>query len=75
MVKNGLENRMVEVQTTLVAGPRNHLYRTGHPLIEDWPFLFALSQADLDHLGNFANDLHVEAVLHGGDDDTLKETA
>jgi hypothetical protein len=31
-----LENRMIKVQTTLVASPRNHFYRTGHPLIEDW---------------------------------------
>jgi hypothetical protein len=59
----------------VLASPRNQLYRTGHPLIEDWPFLFAFSQADLDHLGNFADDLHVEAALNGSDDNTLKETA
>jgi hypothetical protein len=58
---------VVEVQVTLVAGPRNHLYRTGHPLIEDWPFLFAFSQADLDHLRNLADDFHVEAALSFGD--------
>ena len=66
---------MVKLQTTLVASPRNHLYRTGHPLIEDWPFLFAFFQADLNHLRNLANDLHVEAAINGSDDDTLKETA
>lgn len=30
--KSGLEEGIAEVQITLVAGPRAHLYRTGHPL-------------------------------------------
>jgi hypothetical protein len=39
---------MIEVQTTLVASPRNHLYRTGHSLIEFGPLCFGLN-AKLDH--------------------------
>ena len=61
--KHASEDGIVEVQTTLVASPRNHLYRTGHPLIEDGPILFAFSQADLDHLGNLADDLHFETAV------------
>ena len=57
------------------SSPRNHFYRTGHPFTEDGPFLVLPSQADLDHLRNLADDLYFEAVLHGSDDDTLKETA
>ena len=55
------------------SSPRNHLYRTGHPLIEDGPILFAFSQADLDHLGNLADDLHFETALDGRDDDAFEE--
>jgi len=39
---------MIEVQTTLVASPRNHLYRTGHSLIEFGPLCFGFN-AKLDH--------------------------
>jgi len=43
-----LENRMIKMQTTLVACPRNHLYRTDHRVIEGNPFCFVFS-AELDH--------------------------
>jgi hypothetical protein len=42
------------------SSPRNHLYRTGRPLAEDRPFFAAILHADLDHLGNFTNNLHLE---------------
>ena len=47
---------MVKVQTTLVASPRNHLYRTGQSPIEVGLFCFG-PKAKLDHLGDLADDL------------------
>ena len=53
---------MIKVQTTLVAGPRNHLYRTGHRLIEGGPFCF-VSNAELDHFRDLADDLDFQSIL------------
>ena len=48
---------MVKVQVTLVASPRNHLYRTGHYLTHSIdPFCF-VSNAELDHFPDLADDL------------------
>jgi hypothetical protein len=43
----------------MVASPRNHLYRTGHLIIEDGPFVFGSIKAKLDHLRDFTDDLHL----------------
>ena len=57
-----LKDRMIKVQTTLVAGPRNHLYRTGHRLIQGGPFCF-VSSAELDHFRDLADDLHLQSIF------------
>ena len=54
-----LKSRIVKVQITLVAAPRNHLYRTGHLIIEDGPFVFGSIKAKLDQLRDFTDDLHL----------------
>jgi hypothetical protein len=51
-----LKDRVIKVQTTLVACPRNQLYRTGQSLIEVGLFCFG-PKAKLDHLGYLAHDL------------------
>ena len=60
---------------TLAAGPRNHLYRTGRPLIEGRPFLFALLHAHLDHMGDFTDDLDFETAVCGSNNYALEEAA
>ena len=59
----------------MVAGPRNHLYRTGHPLIEARPFLFTFVHTDLDHVGDFAYDLDLKAGFCRSNDYTFEEAA
>ena len=61
---------MVKVQTTLVACPRNHLYRTGHRLIQDGPFCFG-SNAELDHFRDLADDLHLQSIFGRADGNAL----
>jgi hypothetical protein len=60
----GLKDRMVEVQTTLVASPRNHLYRTDQSLVEVGLFCIG-PKAKLHHFGDFADDLDFEAIIRG----------
>ena len=65
---------MIKVQTTLVAGPRNHLYRTGHRLIQGGPFCF-VSSAELDHFRDLADDLHLQSIFGRSDGNTLDQAA
>ncbi len=58
----------------MVAGSRNHLYRTGRPLIEGRPFLFAF-HAHPDHVGDLADDLDLKSSLRGRYDDPFEEAA
>jgi hypothetical protein len=50
------------VQTTLVAGPRNHFYRTGRLFTQAGPFC-VIFDAELDHFGDLADDLGYVSVV------------
>src|SRR5262245_7753305 len=63
-VPQSLKNRMIQVQITLVASPRNHLYRTGQPLIEAGLFCIG-PKAEFYHFCDFADDLDFEAIVRG----------
>src|SRR4029077_16243755 len=61
------KDRMVQVQTTLVASPRNHLYGTSE-LIVNGPgngavFIRVLGQ--MDHAGDVADELDLKSGLGG----------
>ena len=64
---------MIKVQITLVASPRNHLYRTSHPLVKYASLLFAFVHAHFDHVGDFAHNLHLKTGLCGSDDHAFEE--
>jgi hypothetical protein len=53
---------MIKVQITLVASPRNHLYRTGQPLIEVGLSCVGPS-AKLDHFRDLADNLDLEPFI------------
>src|SRR4029079_16199685 len=53
---------MIKVQITLVASPRNHLYRTGQSLVEVCLFRTGL-KTKLHHLRYFADDFDFEPIL------------
>ena len=57
---------MIKVQTTLVACPRNHLYRTGRLFIQAAPFCW-IFDAELDHFGDLADDLDFQPCLGPAD--------
>jgi hypothetical protein len=68
-----LKDRMVQVQVTLVASPRNHLYRTSE-LIVNGPgngaeFIGVLGQ--MDHPGDVADELDLESGRGGKAEDHL----
>ena len=65
---------MIKVQIALVASPRNHLYRTDHRLIQDGPFSF-VSNAELDHFGNLADDLYLQSIFGRADRNALDQAA
>ena len=59
---------------SVVAGPRNHLYRTGHPLIQGGPWCLSFT-AELDHFCNLANDFYLQTVLGWANGDALGQAA
>jgi hypothetical protein len=61
----------------MVAGPRNHLYRTPIRIRNSRPFgagFFAL-RAEIDHGGDLADELDLEALVGRMQHDTLDEPA
>jgi hypothetical protein len=57
-----LQGCRIKVQTTLVASPRNHLYRTDRSLIEVGLFRIG-SNAKLDHFCDLADNLDFEPIF------------
>src|SRR6185369_7928862 len=65
---------MIKVQITLVASPRNHLYRTGQSLIEVGLFRIG-SDAKFDHFCDLAYNLDFEPIFDRCYRDVLNQTA
>ena len=61
---------MVKVQITLVACPRNHFYRTGRLLVQSGPYCL-ISNAELDHFRDLADDFNLHSVLGRANRNTL----
>ena len=58
--------------TTLVACPRNHLYRTGHRVIERGSFCFVFN-AEFDHFRDLAYDLHLQSIFRRANRNSLDQ--
>ena len=65
-----------EQQIKMVAGPRNHLYRTPIRIRNSRPFGagFFVLRAEVDHGGDLADDLDLQPLVDGPQHDLLDET-
>ena len=62
----------IEVQISLAACPRNHLYRTGHRVIERGSFCFVFN-AEFDHFRDLAYDLHLQSIFRRANRNSLDQ--
>ncbi len=65
------ENGMIQVQTTLVASPRNHLYRTLVRIVIKAPG----PGRELYHIRNRANEFDLKATFDRSEHDLVDEPA
>jgi hypothetical protein len=62
LCRDDCREQFLKLQIKAVASPRNHLYRTGHPLVDAGLF-FIGADAKFDHLCDLTHNLDFQTVL------------